>query len=139
MAITSFAINAASYGNRCVASSGRGFRHVSIFHSPEELIGLAIRREPLWNNKKNEAGPFDIIGDIHGCLDETLELLASLGYTVGNEAGRYSVSHPHGRKIVFAGDLVDRGPNSPGVIRLVMDAVASGAAFCVAGDVESAT
>lgn len=111
-----------------------GFRHVSIFHSPEELIGLTIRREPLWNNKKNETGPFDIIGDIHGCLDEALELLASLGYTVGNEAGRYSVSHSHGRKIVFAGDLVDRGPNSPGVIRLVMGAVASGTAFCVAGN-----
>src|SRR5207248_9881893 len=68
------------------------------FHSPEELIGLTIRRELLWNNKKTQAGPFDIIGDIHGCLDEALELLASLGYTVGNEAGRYSVSHPHGRR-----------------------------------------
>jgi protein phosphatase len=111
-----------------------GFRHVTIFHSPEDLVGLTIRREPLWNNKKSEAGPFDIIGDIHGCLDEALELLASLGYTVGDEGGRYSVNHPHGRKIVFVGDLVDRGPNSPGVIRLVMDAVASGAAFCVAGN-----
>ena len=111
-----------------------GFRHVSIFHSPEELVGLTIRREPLWNNKKSEAGPFDIIGDIHGCLDETLELLTILGYTVSDEAGRYSVSHPDGRKIVFVGDLVDRGPNSPGVIRLVMDAVSSGSGFCVAGN-----
>jgi protein phosphatase len=111
-----------------------GFRHVSIFHSPEELVGLTFRREPLWNNKKSEAGPFDIIGDIHGCLDETLELLTILGYTVSDEAGGYSVSHPDGRKIVFVGDLVDRGPNSPGVIRLVMDAVASGSAFCVAGN-----
>jgi protein phosphatase len=111
-----------------------GFRHVSIFHSPEELVGLTIRREPLWNNKKSEAGPFDIIGDIHGCLDETLELLTILGYTVSDEAGRYSVSHPDGRKIVFVGDLVDRGPKSPGVIRLVMDAVSSGSGFCVAGN-----
>lgn len=111
-----------------------GFRHVSLFHSPEELVGLTIRREPLWNNKKSESGPFDIIGDIHGCLDETLELLTSLGYTVRIEDGRYTVSHPHRRKIVFVGDLVDRGPNSPGVIRLVMDTVASGAAFCVAGN-----
>lgn len=111
-----------------------GFRHVSIFHSPEELVGLTIRREPLWNNKKSEAGPFDIIGDIHGCLDETLELLTSLGYTVSDEAGRYSVSHPDRRKIVFVGDLVDRGPKSPGVIRLVMDAVSSGSGFCVAGN-----
>jgi protein phosphatase len=111
-----------------------GFRHVSIFHSPEELVGLTIRREPLWNNKKTEVGPFDIIGDIHGCLDEALELLTNLGYTVSDEAGRHGVSHPDGRKIVFVGDLVDRGPNSPGVIRLVMDAVASGSAFCVAGN-----
>jgi protein phosphatase len=111
-----------------------GFRHVSIFHSPEELVGLTIRREPLWNNKKSEAGPFDIIGDIHGCLDETLELLTILGYTVSDVAGRYSVSHPDGRKIVLVGDLVDRGPKSPGVIRLVMDAVSSGSGFCVAGN-----
>jgi len=111
-----------------------GFRHVSIFRSPEELQGLTIRREPLWNNKKGETGPFDIIGDIHGCLDETLELLAALGYEVTPVEGRHRICHPGGRKLVFVGDLVDRGPATPGVIRLVMDAVASGAAFCVAGN-----
>jgi protein phosphatase len=111
-----------------------GFRHVSIFRSPEELAGLTIRREPLWNNKKAEVGPFDIIGDIHGCLDEALELVASLGYVVVSEDGRYNVTHPDGRKLVFVGDLVDRGPKSPGVIRFAMDSVASGAAFCVAGN-----
>src|SRR5580704_8255612 len=111
-----------------------GFRHVSVFKSPEELADLTIRREPLWNNKKHEPGPFDIIGDIHGCLDELLELLASLGYQVLNQDGRYSVTHGEGRKVVFVGDLVDRGPNSPGVICLVMDAVRAGAAFCVAGN-----
>jgi protein phosphatase len=111
-----------------------GFRHVTVFHSPEELVGLTIQREPLWNNKKGEAGPFDILGDIHGCLDEALELISQLGYSVGNESGRYSVTHPQGRKLIFVGDLVDRGPDSPGVIRLAMDAVASGAAFCVAGN-----
>jgi protein phosphatase len=111
-----------------------GFRFVSIFKSPEELVGLSIRREPLWNNKKAEHGPFDIIGDIHGCLDETLELLAELGYRVTSQDGHHSVSHNDGRKVVFVGDLVDRGPNSPGVVRLVMDIVASGAGFCVKGN-----
>jgi protein phosphatase len=111
-----------------------GFRHVTVFHSPEELVGLTIQREPLWNNKKGETGPFDILGDIHGCLDEALELISQLGYSVIAEGGRYSVTHPQGRKLIFVGDLVDRGPNSPGVIRLAMDAVASGAAFCVAGN-----
>jgi protein phosphatase len=111
-----------------------GFRHVNIFKSPEDLAALTIRREVLWNNKKHEGGPLDIIGDIHGCLDETLELLAQLGYQVANENGRYALSHRQGRKVVFVGDLVDRGPNSPGVIRLVMDVVACGAAFCVAGN-----
>jgi protein phosphatase len=111
-----------------------GFRHVSIFKSPDELTGLTIRREPLWNNKKHERGPFDIIGDIHGCLDETLELLTRLGYQVAANDGRYSLSHGEGRKVVFVGDLVDRGPKSPGVVRLVMDAVSAGVAFCVAGN-----
>jgi protein phosphatase len=90
-----------------------GFRFVSIFKSPDELVGLSIRREPLWNNKKAEHGLFDIIGDVHGCLDETLELLAELGYRVTNQNGHYSVSHNDERKVVFVGDLVDRGPNSP--------------------------
>ena len=111
-----------------------GFRHVTVLKSPDELVGLTIRRDPLWNNKKHESGPFDVIGDIHGCLDETLELLTQLGYEVATLDGRYAVNHRGGRKIVFAGDLVDRGPDTPGVIRLVMDTIASGAAFCVAGN-----
>lgn len=111
-----------------------GFRYVTIFKSPDELVGLTIRREPLWNNKKHESGPFDIIGDVHGCFDETIELLGKLGYVVAKDGGRYKVSHSGGRKAVFVGDLVDRGPNSPEVIRLVMGAVETGAAFCVAGN-----
>jgi protein phosphatase len=111
-----------------------GFRHVYIFRSPEDLVQLTIRREPLWNNKRTETGPFDVVGDIHGCLDETLELIGNLGYEYKVNEGRYAITHPHGRRLVFVGDLVDRGPNSPGVIRLVSDVVASGAGFCVAGN-----
>jgi protein phosphatase len=111
-----------------------GFRHVHVFRSAEELEELTIRREPLWNNKKTEPGPFDIIGDIHGCLTETLELLGVLGYEVTTRDGHYEFAHSQGRKVVFVGDLVDRGPDSPGVVRLVSDAVKSGAGFCVAGN-----
>ncbi len=111
-----------------------GFRHVHVFRSPEELDALTIRREPLWNNKKTETGPFDIIGDIHGCLTEALELLGVLGYEVTMQDGHYAISHPQGRKAIFVGDLVDRGPDSPGVVRLVSDAVKSSVGFCVAGN-----
>lgn len=58
-----------------------GFRHVHILRSPEEVDAAEIVREPLWNNLKHEHGPFDIIGDVHGCFDELLDLLARLGYT----------------------------------------------------------
>jgi protein phosphatase len=127
--------NQASQLRRSIRGLEReGFRHVHVFRSPEELESLTIRREPLWNNKKTETGPFDIIGDIHGCLTETLELLGVLGYEVEMRDGHYSVSHIQGRKVVFVGDLVDRGPDSPGVVRLVSDAVTSGAGFCVAGN-----
>jgi protein phosphatase len=111
-----------------------GFRHVHVFRSPDELEGLTILREPLWNNKKTETGPFDIIGDIHGCFTETLELLGTLGYEVSKQDGRYAVSHPQGRKLIFVGDLVDRGPDSPNVVRLVSSVVESGMGFCVAGN-----
>ena len=111
-----------------------GFRHVHVFRSPEEMSSLTIRREPLWNNKKSEHGPFDIIGDIHGCLDEALDLISALGYRCEVQECRHVVSHPQGRKLVFVGDLVDRGPDSPGVVRLVSDVVASGQGFCVAGN-----
>ena len=89
-------------------------------------------REPLWNNRKSEHGPFDLIGDVHGCFDELLELLAALGYETGRSAGAWH--HPAGRKLVFVGDLVDRGPKVPEVVRLVRDSVEFGSALCVPGN-----
>lgn len=87
---------------------------------------------PLWNDKLDEHGPFDIIGDVHGCYDELAELLTQLGYAAIGPAGAWS--HPHGRKLVFLGDLVDRGPKIPEVVRLVMDSIAAGSALCVPGN-----
>lgn len=113
-----------------------GFRYVYRLESPEEVEAVTIVRQPLWNNKKEERGPFDIIGDVHGCFDELKRLLETLGYHVTREAetARYAVTHPAGRKAVFLGDLVDRGPSTPEVLRLVMDMTESGAALCVPGN-----
>ena len=108
-----------------------GFRHVFTFNSPEEVDAATIERQPLWNNKKQEHGPFDIIGDVHGCYDELIELLGILGYA---EQPGGSWSHPNGRKLVFLGDLVDRGPKSPWVVRLVLESVNAGTALCVPGN-----
>jgi polynucleotide kinase-phosphatase len=112
-----------------------GFRHVLILASPEEAESIALERVPLYNNKKSETGPFDIIGDIHGCYDELVALLANLGYTIPSAGIAASpVLPPDGRKAVFLGDLVDRGPDAPGVLRLVMAMVAAGSAYCVPGN-----
>jgi len=111
-----------------------GFRHVHVFRTPEELEGLTLTRQPLWNNKKSEHGPFDVIGDVHGCHDELLRLLDALGYQTAQADGQPVVRHPAGRKLVFLGDLVDRGPKTPDVLRLVMGVVRGGAGYCVAGN-----
>ncbi len=109
-----------------------GFRHVHILKSLEEVEAAVIERQPLWNNLKQEHGPFDIIGDVHGCFDELVELLRHLGHGVDEAA--FTVQPANGRKLVFVGDLVDRGPKVPQVLKLVMNAVASGAALCVPGN-----
>jgi protein phosphatase len=108
-----------------------GFRHVFTLSSVEDIDGATIERQPLWNNKKAEHGPFDLVGDVHGCYDELLDLLTKLGYA--EEAGG-SYRHPNGRKLVFVGDLVDRGPKIPEVVRLVLESVKVGQAFCVPGN-----
>jgi len=114
-----------------------GFRHVFVLSSVEEIDAAFIERQHLYNNKKEEKGPFDIIGDVHGCFDELVSLLGQLGYSVTTNAATdrsIEVAPPPGRKAVFVGDLVDRGPNTPSVLRLVMSMVESGTAFCLPGN-----
>ncbi|MEO0330494.1 MAG: polynucleotide kinase-phosphatase, partial [Bacteroidota bacterium] len=122
-----------------------GFRHIHILRSEEEVEAVVrIRREKLYNDKKDERGPFDIIGDVHGCYDELVALLEKLGYEINptedqgdsSRGATYglAVTHPEGRKAVFLGDLVDRGPDSPAVLKLVMSMVRSGVAYCVPGN-----
>ena len=88
----------------------------------------------LRNNKRSELGPFDIVGDVHGCFEELVELMALLGYSVTESDRGYAVTGPPGRRMVFVGDLVDRGPRTVSVLRLVMGMVHRGEAFCVPGN-----
>ena len=122
-----------------------GFRHIHILRSEEEVEAVEkILREKLYNDKKDEQGPLDIIGDVHGCYDELVALLEKLGYEINptgdkgdsSRGATYGlvVTHPEGRKAVFLGDLVDRGPDSPAVLKLVMSMVRSGVAYCVPGN-----
>ena len=111
-----------------------GFRHVYVLNSPEQLEAAVIERTRLWNDRKDDHGPFDIIGDVHGCYDELTHLLEELGYSVVRNEGDIRVQAPEGRKAVFVGDLVDRGPNTPDVLRLVMGMVSAGTALCVPGN-----
>ncbi len=119
-----------------------GFRYVYVLNSPEEVAAVTIERAPLWTNRQNEKGPFDIVGDVHGCFEELVLLLERLGYQLAARVGGdgetgYSVTHPEGRKAVFVGDLVDRGPGVTNVLKLVMSMVEDGVALCVAGNHES--
>ncbi|MGA2850127.1 MAG: polynucleotide kinase-phosphatase [Terracidiphilus sp.] len=111
-----------------------GFRYVFKLASPDEVDAVAIERQPLWNNRREEHGPFDIIGDVHGCLEELLELMALLGYQVERQEKEFVVTPPDGRKLAFVGDLVDRGPATPDVLRLVMTMVRAHQAFSVPGN-----
>jgi protein phosphatase len=108
-----------------------GFRHIFKLSSPEEVAAASVTCQPLWNNLKHEQGPFDIIGDVHGCCDELMQLLTQLEYEQ-NPAGVYQP--PNGRKAIFLGDLVDRGPKIPEAVRLVKDMVDAGYALCVPGN-----
>ncbi|MGR6316545.1 polynucleotide kinase-phosphatase [Micromonospora soli] len=115
-----------------------GFRKVHVLRGIDEVDAAEIRYEKLFNDRRELAGPFDIVGDVHGCREELEALLLRLGYAVRHDdAGRpVDAVHPAGRTAVFVGDLVDRGPDSPGVLRLVMGMVAAGHAICVPGNHE---
>ncbi len=113
-----------------------GFSRFHVLDSVERIDAVTIARHKLWNDRRDESGPFDIIGDVHGCYDELVELLGELGYQVGGDRQTPVVVAPPSRRAIFVGDLVDRGPDSPGVLRLVMSMVANGTALCVPGNHE---
>ncbi|KOY87287.1 polynucleotide kinase-phosphatase [bacterium 336/3] len=120
-----------------------GFSHVYHLKTVEEIENVEdIIREKLYNDKKHETSPLDIIGDVHGCFEELTELLAELGYKIEkvdeDETNfGFAVTPPENRKAVFVGDLTDRGPDSPSVLKLVMSMVHAGTAYCVCGNHDS--
>lgn len=132
-----------------------GFRYVYILNSVAEIDTVKIERQPLWNNRKYEHGPFNIIGDIHGCCDELEALLEKLGYVKEGQGGEIACLssptpptaptlwdaptyyHPQGRKAVFLGDLIDRGPRILDTVKLVRNMVVAGTAICVPGNHEN--
>lgn len=107
-----------------------GFRFVYVINSLEQLKHTEVVRTKLWSDKKDEHGPFDIIGDIHGCCDGLELLLDKLGYAKSD--GVYA--HLEGRKAAFLGDFCDRGNRNADVLRLVMDMVKEGNAIAVPGN-----
>lgn len=94
--------------------------------------------QPLPCDAMDDYGPFDIIGDVHGCAAELGDLLAQLGYRiVVDDAGQaVDAVPPTGRRVIFVGDVVNRGPDSVGALRLAMGMCRSGHALAVQGNHE---
>lgn len=115
-----------------------GFRAVHILRTDAAIAAATVTLQPSPVDRRDERGPFDVIGDVHGCSDELEELLGRLGYEVSrDERGRATgARHPGARRVVFVGDLIDRGPNPAAVLRLAMGMVAAGDALAVAGNHE---
>ncbi len=113
-----------------------GFRTVHVLRRPDEVAAATITRTKLFNDLRHEPGPFDVIGDVHGCRAELEQLLTQLGYQLERDSEGRPVGARHpARRAIFVGDLVDRGPDTPGVLRLVM--VRAGTALCVSGNHEA--
>lgn len=100
-----------------------------VVHRLDDRLASAgrVERLALPPDRREEAGPFDVVGDVHGCLAELDQLLTRLGY---DSDGR----HPVGRRLVFLGDLTDRGPESVGVLRRVLPMMEEGRALAVPGN-----
>ncbi|MBC6459991.1 polynucleotide kinase-phosphatase [Actinomadura sp. HBU206391] len=118
---------------------GREFKRAYVLRGVEEIDTATVVRERAWTDRRDVTGPFDLIGDVHGCRAELEDLLGELGYELSLDAlGRPDgARHPAGRTAVFLGDLVDRGPDTPGVLRLAMGMVSAGTAICVQGNHEN--
>jgi len=82
-------------------------------------------------DRRDDGRRLDVIGDVHGCVDELEALLALLGY-VQEDAHAWRV--PAGRAALFVGDLVDRGPKNVRALRIAMHLVETGQALWVPGN-----
>ncbi|MCP3936388.1 MAG: polynucleotide kinase-phosphatase, partial [Actinomycetia bacterium] len=101
--------------------------------SVAEVEAAEVVRTRLWTDRRDDVGPFDIIGDVHGCSAELVRLLGELGY----DTTTTPIAHPDGRRVVFLGDLVDRGPGVAEVLDVAMSMVQAGTALCILGNHEN--
>ena len=108
-------------------------RRVHVLETPEDADQATVLRTKPRLDQQEDHGPFDIIGDIHGCHEELMNLLQKLGYQDVDGIP----THPGERKAVFVGDLVDRGPAADSVLETVMSMTHAGTALCVSGNHEN--
>lgn len=153
-------IIANQYANLAASAGGiraEGFRHVYTLDTAAKMDSAIIERFKLPPNRGEDPGPFDIIGDIHGCADELETLLGRLGYArgvappgrlgrpgrpgsplraPGHAQGRAlgAYVHPDGRKVVSLGDIVDRGPRIVETYRILREMAAAGSGLMVEGN-----
>ena len=99
-------------------------------------MGRSSRRRPTSTASPGPVrlgpGGYDVVADLHGCLAETESMLRRLGYV--RVLPGHGWRHPDGRRLVVAGDVVDRGPDIAGLLRLVMAMVEAGDAIVVVGN-----
>lgn len=110
-----------------------GFGAVHVLGSPEAVASAVVRRVALPVERRWDAGPFDVIGEVRGRLGALRELLERLGYRLAAEP-HGGGAHPEGRRAVLLGDLAGPGPEGAGVLGLLMAMAAQGSALCVRGD-----
>lgn len=113
--------------HRSLGSLRKETKQLFVLDSVEQVDSATVSRNRIFSNRREDTGPFDIIGDVHGCFRELKNLLGTLGYAPDG-------SHPEGRRALFLGDLVDRGPDSPGVVLMVKEWVEAGRAIAVPGN-----
>ncbi len=116
-----------------------GFHQVHVLRDESEVNSARVRLNPLHNDRRHETGPFDVIGDVHGCRQELEALLGELGYRLHHDSSGRAIDahHPDERRALLLGDLVDRGPDTPGVLRLAMGMADSGHALVITGNHEN--
>jgi protein phosphatase len=117
-----------------------GFYKVFVLDAPEEVARAEVVRRPSPTDRRHEHGPFDFIGDVHGCAGELEALLEMLGYVkrpappLAWQTYPWRYAHPAGRKALFVGDLVDRGPRILDTLQLAFNMVTAGNALTVPGN-----
>ncbi len=116
----------------------QGVKNVYLTDDLKEWNALSFRYKRMPTRMCDEHGPFDFIGDIHGCYEELKALLNKLGYeskeVIKNGSIYKRYFHPDKRKLMFLGDMVDRGPASDKVMELIVELYNQNMAYAVLGN-----